>query len=88
VTTPVRVRRWRVHSNRSVIPQRSELDLLPRSLERAGWGPRSPSRSIGPVDAAGLLLLAHTGRIRMFGASASELMARYIDDRIKGLAGK
>src|ERR1700704_367840 len=40
------------------------------------------------AHAAGLLLLAHTGRIRMFGASASELMARYIDDRIKGLAGK
>jgi AcrR family transcriptional regulator len=38
------------------------------------------------AHAAGLLLLAHTGRIRMFGASASELMARYIDDRIKGLA--
>jgi AcrR family transcriptional regulator len=40
------------------------------------------------AHAAGLLLLAHTGRIRMFGASASELMARYIDDRIKGLAKK
>jgi hypothetical protein len=40
------------------------------------------------AHAAGLLLLAHTGRIRMFGASASELMARYIDDRIKGLARK
>ena len=38
------------------------------------------------AHAAGLLLLAHTGRIRMFGASAAELMARYIDDRIKGLA--
>jgi AcrR family transcriptional regulator len=40
------------------------------------------------AHAAGLLLLAHTGRIRMFGASASELMARYIDDRIKGLTKK
>src|SRR3984893_4378962 len=40
------------------------------------------------AHAAGLLLLAHAGRIRMFGASASELMARYIDDRIKGLARK
>jgi AcrR family transcriptional regulator len=38
------------------------------------------------AHAAGLLLLAHTGRIRMFGASASGLMARYIDDRIEGLA--
>jgi AcrR family transcriptional regulator len=40
------------------------------------------------AHAAGLLLLAHTGRIRMFGASASALMARYIDDRIKGLRKK
>jgi AcrR family transcriptional regulator len=40
------------------------------------------------AHASGLLLLVHTGRIRMFGASASELMARYIDDRIKGLAKK
>jgi AcrR family transcriptional regulator len=37
------------------------------------------------AHAAGLLLLAHTGRIRMFGASASGLMTRYIDDRIRGL---
>ena len=37
------------------------------------------------AHAAGLLLLAHTGRIRMFGASAVTLMERYIDDRIKQL---
>jgi hypothetical protein len=37
------------------------------------------------AHAAGLLLLAHTGRIRMFGASAATLMERYIDDRIKQL---
>lgn len=37
------------------------------------------------AHAAGLLLLAHTGRIRMFGASARELMARYIRDRIERL---
>jgi AcrR family transcriptional regulator len=40
------------------------------------------------AHAAGLLLLAHTGRIRMFGASASELMARYVDERIERLARK
>jgi AcrR family transcriptional regulator len=34
------------------------------------------------AHAAGLLLLAHTGRIRMFGAAAPELMARYVDERI------
>lgn len=37
------------------------------------------------AHAAGLLLLAHTGRIKMFGASARRLMERYIDDRIKQL---
>jgi AcrR family transcriptional regulator len=40
------------------------------------------------AHASGLLLLTHTGRIRMFRASASELMARYVDDRIASLAGK
>ncbi len=34
------------------------------------------------AHAAGLLLLAHTGRIRMFGASARELMADYVESRI------
>lgn len=37
------------------------------------------------AHAAGLLLLAHTGRIRMFGASAVPLMLRYIDGRIAAL---
>src|SRR5260221_13844672 len=31
------------------------------------------------AHAAGLLLLAHTGRIRMFGASAPRLMERFVD---------
>jgi len=35
------------------------------------------------AHAAGLLLLAHTGRIRMFGAAAPELMARYVDERVR-----
>ncbi len=34
------------------------------------------------AHATGLLLLLHTGRIRMFGASAATLMDRYLDDRI------
>lgn len=37
------------------------------------------------AHAAGLLLLAHTRRIRMFGASAPDLMARYVQDRIAQL---
>jgi hypothetical protein len=35
----------------------------------------------------GLLLLLHTGRIRMFGASAPELMETYVKDRIAHLSG-
>ena len=37
------------------------------------------------AHAAGLLMLLHTGRIRMFGASALELMEAYVDDRINQL---
>jgi AcrR family transcriptional regulator len=40
------------------------------------------------AHAAGLLLLAHTGRIRMFGASASNLMERYLDGAIAALRVK
>jgi AcrR family transcriptional regulator len=34
------------------------------------------------AHAAGLLLLAHTGRIRMFDASATERMVSYLEDRV------
>jgi AcrR family transcriptional regulator len=37
------------------------------------------------AHAAGLLLLAHTGRIRMFGASAPRLMEAYIEAKIEEL---
>jgi AcrR family transcriptional regulator len=37
------------------------------------------------AHAAGLLLLAHTGRIRIFGASAPGLMERYLDGAIAAL---
>jgi AcrR family transcriptional regulator len=40
------------------------------------------------AHAAGLLLLAHTGRIRMFGASAPRLMERFVDSAALALAGK
>jgi AcrR family transcriptional regulator len=40
------------------------------------------------AHAAGLLLLAHTGRIRMFGASAPSLMERYLDGAIAALSKK
>ena len=37
------------------------------------------------ANATGLLLLLHTGRIRMFGASAPDLMETYVKDRIAHL---
>jgi AcrR family transcriptional regulator len=37
------------------------------------------------AHATGLLLLLHTGRIRMFGASAPHLMERYVKDQIAHL---
>jgi AcrR family transcriptional regulator len=40
------------------------------------------------AHAAGLLLLARTGRIRMFGASAPDLMGRYLDGAIAALGKK
>jgi len=40
------------------------------------------------AHAAGLLLLAHTGRIRMFGASAPNLMERYVQQAVANLPGK
>jgi AcrR family transcriptional regulator len=40
------------------------------------------------AHAAGLLLLAHTRRIRMFEASALDLMTRYVADRVDQLQGR
>lgn len=37
------------------------------------------------AHATGLLLLLHTGRIRMFGASAPDLMERYVKDQVAHL---
>jgi hypothetical protein len=38
------------------------------------------------AHATGLLLLLHTGRIRMFGASALDLMDAYVKDKISHLS--
>lgn len=40
------------------------------------------------AHAAGLLLLAHTGRIRMFELSAQALMKSYVDSCVAGLKGE
>jgi AcrR family transcriptional regulator len=53
-------------------------------------GARSDAAKILMVDtfahAAGLLLLAHTGRMRLFGVSAANLMQRFVDNKIAALA--
>jgi len=40
------------------------------------------------AHAAGLLLLAHTGRIRMFGAAAPQLMERFVEAKVAALTKK
>src|SRR5262245_24535169 len=40
------------------------------------------------AHAAGLLLLAHTGRMRLFDTSAPQLMQRFVDDKIAALPAK
>ncbi len=40
------------------------------------------------AHASGLLLLAHTHRIRMFGASAPLLMKRFVDNSVAAIGGR
>jgi len=40
------------------------------------------------AHAAGLLLLSHTGRLRMFGVSAPSLMERFVESKITALIGR
>lgn len=65
------------------------LALAPISASARGLGASKREADLLTLDlfahASGLLLLLHTGRIRMFSASAPDLMARYIDERIKFL---
>lgn len=68
-----------------------EAALQPIAEAATGLGASQERANLLMVDcfahAAGLLLLLHTGRIRMFGASAADLMDAYVDDRIAGLGG-
>jgi AcrR family transcriptional regulator len=70
------------------------LDLALRPIAEAAvtLGARREEARILVADvfahASGLLLLAHTGRIRMFGASAPNLMERFIDAAIAALPRK
>ncbi len=63
------------------------LRPIAASAVALGAGPKQANLIMAGAFAyaAGLLLLAHTGRIKLFGASAPELMERYIDDCIARL---
>ena len=69
-----------------------ELALRPISdaAEALGAGREEARLLMADVfaHAAGLLLLAHTRRIRMFGASAPHLMERFVDGAVLALAGR
>ena len=69
-----------------------EMALRPIAEAAEALGARAADAKLLMVDtfahAAGLLLLAHTGRIRMFDASAPQLMGRYVDGMIAALEKK
>ena len=68
----------------------SALEPVHEAAEALGAMPEAARLLVVDVfaHAAGLLLLAHTGRIRMFGASASERMEAYVDQQIALLEGR
>jgi AcrR family transcriptional regulator len=69
-----------------------ELALNPIAEAAMALGARRGEARILVADVfahvSGLLLLAHTGRIRMFGASAPNLMARFLEGAIAALPPK
>jgi AcrR family transcriptional regulator len=69
-----------------------ESALRPIAEAARALGARNEEANLLMVDtfahAAGLLLLAHTGRIRMFGASAANLMKRHVDGMVAALSQK
>jgi hypothetical protein len=69
-----------------------DLALHPIAEAAMALGARRSEARILVADvfahASGLLLLAHTGRIRMFGASAPTLMERFIENAIAALPRK
>lgn len=66
--------------------------LHPISEAAVALGARRDEARLLVVDifahASGLLLMAHTGRIRMFGANAPRLMERFVDRAIATLHAK
>ena len=69
-----------------------ELALQPIAEAAVALGARRAEAKLLVADifahAAGLLLLAHTGRIRMFGASAQNLMERFVETAVAALPGR
>jgi len=68
----------------------SAMEPIAEAAQVLGAG-REEARSLMAdifAHAAGLLLLAHTGRIRMFGASAPQLMERFIEAKVSELSGR
>ncbi len=69
-----------------------EAALHPIAVAGQALGARREEAKLLMVDtfahAAGLLLLAHTGRIRMFGASAPHLMERFVRSTLATLIEK
>src|ERR1700758_1239560 len=68
-----------------------ESALRPLADAAEALGARRDEAKLLMVDtfahATGLLLLAHTGRIRMFGVSAPSLMERFVDNAIADMGG-
>jgi AcrR family transcriptional regulator len=78
------------HARDEVLNAALEAALRPIAEAAIGLGASRQKANLLMVDcfahATGLLLLLHTGRIRMFGASAPDLMEGYIRDRIAHLS--
>lgn len=69
-----------------------EASLSPLAKAAQEMGAETSSANMSMVNifahATGLLLLLHTGRIKMFGASAEMLMHQYISQEITRLEGR
>lgn len=66
----------------------SALQPIADAAQALGARPEEAKSLMADIfaHAAGLLLLAHTGRIRMFGASAPHLMERFVEAKVVALA--
>jgi AcrR family transcriptional regulator len=77
------------HERDEVLNAALEAALRPISDAAIELGASRQKANLLMVDcfahATGLLLLLHTGRIRMFGASAPDLMERYVKNQIAHL---